>query len=112
MRRINAEKFVGQNLLGYFELVIKRSLRPPANINRACDVFVGKVKDLFKFVPILHFLKRYGFDGRTRDDHAVELHFFDFVKALVKTYHMPYRHVRRFVGIRLDERDVDLKRRV
>ena len=92
--------------------MVQRRLRSPADIYRARHVFTRKIHDFDKFVPIFDVFKRYGFDGRARDYHSVELHFLDLGKRAVKLLHMRFGHVRTLVACCSYEVNIDLQRRI
>ena len=99
-------------MLIYAVVVIKRRLRAPAYKHCAGDVFVREIKDFLKFRPIFDVGERQGFDGRARNYHTVELHFFNFVKVFVKLVEISFASMACLVRRRFDKRDVHLQRRI
>ena len=81
-------------------------------VNGARHVFVGEIENLFQLFPIKNFFERQRFHGRARDDHAVEMFVSDVVEFFVKAVEMCRGGIFTLIGIGVQERDVDLQRRI
>ena len=110
--RVDAEDLLREELLFQAVVIIEPGLSAPADIERAGDVFFGIVEDLLQLFPVIDLGEGQRFDRRARDDQAVEVRVPDLAEALVETIEMRLGDVLAVVTLHLDQRDIDLQRRV
>ena len=82
--RKDAEQLGGQQIFLDAVVIVERRLRPPADVDGAGDVAVGKVKDLCQLLPVGDLFEGHGLDGRAGDDHAVKMLVLDVVKLFIE----------------------------
>ena len=99
---VYAEQFFVEQSFAYSVIMIQRRLRTPANKNRAGDVGLCKLKDIFKLRPIFDFFKIDGFHGRARNDHAVKFAVSDFAERFIKPFKMFERRIFARIRFRTD----------
>ena len=112
MVREYPEELLLERVFFYTVKIMQRGHGSPADENGARHVFVGEIENLFQLFPIKNFFERQRFHGRARDDHAVEMFVSDVVEFFVKAVEMCRGGIFTLIGIGVQERDVDLQRRI
>ena len=105
----DAEHLGGHEVFLNAVMVVKPCLRPPTDVKGTVDVGLAPLHDFAEFGPVIHFLEGDMFDGRARDDHAVEFLVFDLIEGLIEGEQVFFRDVFGLMGARMNELHFDLQ---
>ncbi|MPN57315.1 hypothetical protein SDC9_205009 [bioreactor metagenome] len=65
-------------------VVIQPGLRTPADVHGGIDVCEGPGHNFAQFIPVVHFIKRHGFNWSAGDNQAVKALIFDFIESFIE----------------------------
>ena len=89
--------------------VVESRLGAPTDVHGRCDICLGPIHDLAKFVPVVNILKFHLFNRCSGYDETVPFAVLYAVKILVESVKVSLCHVLGLVGHGSKKRDVHLK---
>ena len=108
----DAEHLFVQFIFGNAVVMVKPSLRRPANIKGRGDMRPRPVENLRNFIPVVHLFVFQMFHRRPCDNHSIKLFILHQLKVPVKGFHVFNGGILVCVAFHLHESDFNLQRRI
>ena len=109
---VHTEKLLGKLILLNTVMVIKARLCAPAYMQCRGNIALGPLHNATQLVPILDISKLKKLNGGTGNNKSVVFVLLNMVKRIVKRLHMACGCVFGYVACRMEERNLNLQRRI